>query len=188
MDSETLAKAYLAIGGAGLVCCAVMHDLGTKDFRTPITVEYSLGNPLAFAFFVSALVSASLVAWLFHRGNAKCESLMYASVAVCIGLLMVTSPDAFGHTLALLVAVCLASFAPVIFVLKSEFTLGSLFLLAAPLSLDFVVAIASLAPGGTMGLGIAERLWFGVSYIVNATVIKMLYEDGRLPDRNAVAR
>ena len=184
VHTDILVKAYICSGGAGLACCFLMHHLGTEYPRTPITIEYSLGNPLAVAFFVSALVTASLMAWLFHRGNAKAEALLLASVAACIGVLIFTSPDSGAHLLALFAAVWCAALAPVIYVLKSEFSLGSIVLLAMPLSTTFVVAIASLLPNGAMGLGIAERLWYGVSFFVNATIIKMLYDDGRLEDNS----
>lgn len=180
MHTDTLVKAYICIGGLGLACCFLVHHLGTEGPGTPITVEYARGNPLAMVFFVSTLVSASLIAWLFHRGQAKVESYLYVSVATCIGLLIVTSPDSTAHLLALFAAVCLAALAPVIYVLRSEFSLWSIILLAAPLSITFVLAIASLSPTGTVGLGIAERLWFGVSYFVNAIMINRLYDDGWL--------
>ncbi len=186
----SLVRAYLGFGGMGLACCCFMHHIGTGDPRTPITIEYSLGNPIATVFFASALVSATLGAWLFQRGKAKVEAVLLTSAAICIAILAFTSANSPAHQLALFTALFSVALAPVAYVLRSEFSFGTLGLLAMSLSLTFVVGVAALSPNGPMGLGIAERMWYGCSYFVNAMIIKMLFDEGYLdcsPDHPAKA-
>lgn len=178
--TSTLVNTYMLVGGIGLACCFLMHHCGQGDARYPITLEYSRANPLAFLFFLSAVASASLLAWLFRRGGAKAESLLLAIVAVSIGVLMATPPDSVAHFVALLTAVLLAALAPMIFVLQSEMSFVGIILYAIPMPLVLVAGIGSFS--SEMGLGIAERLWYGANYFTHAMIIKMMADDGRLDD------
>lgn len=171
ITSNALANLYIALGFIGFVCCSYLHTLGSGSASTPVSVEFSRGNPLAIAFFATTFFVALIASILYWRLHSLAESIVLACICGCVCLLAATGHTSEIHQFALAFAIVSLILVPAIQIFREEVTLAAMAVLAMTISVTFVLIVTALLPSSPVGLGIAERVWFAASYLSNAWIL-----------------
>ncbi len=169
-----LVDSYLSCGALGLASSFLMNLSGDLRSGTSISIYLSKGNFYALLFLIASFASSIIAGILYRQQRRHLESLLMIITSVCVVIAGVTSMRLSIHGISLALLVLITPFPAVAHLLRTEIDLQFVVILAFTVSLTYVFGLVVILPGNTVGLGIAETVWFFTAYISNGFVLNLL--------------
>ncbi len=182
LTTRLLSDAFLLVGLVGFFLCFSLHRYGSGNLGLPISVEYSEGNPCAHAFVLCTFLLSGITSVLYWRMSNRAESYFMLCVTLCILVIAITSHRSEFHGFALCLALVSMTAVPIIHVLRKEFSFSTILIIPVIFSTNLVLAIMAALPNSPFGLGIAERIWFVVTFLSNSWNLDVVHLGNEVRD------
>lgn len=178
---------FSAFGIFTATCCLTLHRAGLNDLRTPISIEYAEGNRLAIIFFFTSLGLILVTGLLYRCYGGMMESLLLFGALLFLAIVIASKPHSIVHFYSFYATVVVALLAPLFAVCRLKMWSCFLGLLSISITVILLLHWAATTNLGIGGFGIAQRAWFIVAWLSNASVL-VLCQQVALSRKTAAAR
>lgn len=173
---KLLRDMFLVFSTFTVTCCLTLHRAGLNDLSTPISIEYAEGNRLAFIFYLTSLGLILVTALIYKSYGCLLEAVILFGVIVFLAIVIASKPHSVVHFYSFYATVGGALLAPIFALCR----LRMWFCVSGLISLSMAVILlynwTTVTELGIGGFGIAQRAWFILAWLSNASVFVLFQQ------------
>lgn len=162
---------FLVFSTFTVACCLTLHRAGLNDLSTPISIEYAEGNRLAFIFYFTSLGLILVTGLMYRSYGCLLEVVMLFGVLLFLAIVIASKPHSVIHFCSFYATVGGAILAPIFALCRLRKWFCVLGLLSLSMAVILLYYWAATTEFGIGGFGIAQRAWFILAWLSNASVL-----------------